>query len=330
MFKKTGLAFIGVLVLVILISTGCVQKLDPTPPPEPTESAVEAAKIETPTPTPEPTPTPTPEPTKAPEPTPYNPPVLENVPDDIVNPWNTKFGSAYNDDGSLKNDGMGWYFNRNKTNQPPTAQTNFDIRQFNGYYLGDIAQKVVYLTFDEGYEYGFTPAILDTLKEKGVTAAFFVTKPFIQSHPELCVRMVEEGHIVANHTVSHKKSHQQSDSDFLWELEETARYFKEATGYNMDPYFRFPEGEYSARTLKLANDLGYKTIFWSLAYQDWDVNKQPGKQAAYDHVTKYYHNGCIMLLHAVSESNTQALGDIIDYIRSQGYEFKSLTELPEY
>jgi len=247
----------------------------------------------------------------------------------LVNPYDTKYGSPYTQSGALKNEKMGWGYSKNKNFQPPTAQNKFDIRQFNGYYLGDITQKEVYLTWDEGYEYGFTSQILDTLLEKGVKAAFFVTKPYIKANPELCKRMAEEGHIVANHTAKHKNSVELSDDEFRQELTETAAYFKEITGYDMGMYFRFPMGIYSARTLSLANDLGYKSIFWSFAYVDWEVNNQPGKKKAFDTVTQYIHNGCILLLHAVSESNTQALGDIIDHIQAQGYVFKSLDELPK-
>ncbi|MCL2704177.1 MAG: polysaccharide deacetylase family protein [Defluviitaleaceae bacterium] len=261
---------------------------------------------------------------------PYTAPEIKNLPEGIKNPFDTRYGSPYTENGALKNKRMGWGFGRNKHFQPPTAQTEFDIRQFNGYYLGDITRKEVYLTFDEGYEYGYTPQILDTLLEKGVKAAFFVTKPYIKANPELCKRMADEGHIVANHTVSHKNSVEQSDEAFRRELEETANYYKEVTGHDMDMYFRFPAGVYSARTISLANDMGYKTIFWSLAFVDWEVNNQPGKQAAFNAVTQYIHNGCIILLHAVSESNTQALADIIDHIKAEGYVFKSLEELPVY
>ena len=268
-----------------------------------------------------------PAPVKKPQ---YVPPVIENVPEGVINPFETKYGSPYNADGSLKNKRMAWGYGKNKNLQPPTAQNEFDIREFNGYYLGDITQKELYLTFDEGYEHGFTSRILDTLQEKKVPAAFFVTKPYIKEHPDLCKRMIEEGHIVANHTAKHKNSVELTDDEFRRELQDTAAFFKEATGYDMGMYFRFPAGVYSARTLSLANDLGYKTIFWSLAFVDWEVNNQPGKQAAFNSVTNYVHNGCIILLHAVSESNTLALGDIIDHLHSQGYSFKSLDELPAF
>jgi peptidoglycan-N-acetylmuramic acid deacetylase len=319
---------------MIITLTGCMAKVSPTPEPavnaEPEDVQVFNAEVAEPTVEPEPALPPEPAQETVPQPTPYTPPVIENIPSGVANPFNTKYGSPFNDDGSLKNDLMAWWFGKNKNLQPPTATQDFDIRQFDGYYLGDITSKVLYLTFDEGYENGFTPAILDILKEKNVPAAFFMTKPFITGNPELCKRMVEEGHIAANHTVSHKPSHTLTDDEFRYELEETARAFKESTGYDMGMYFRPPEGVYSARVLSLAKEMGYKTVFWSFAYEDWNRDKQPGKQAAFDQITQYYHNGCVILLHAVSESNTQALGDAIDYLRGQGYEFKSLNELPVY
>ncbi|MCL2407489.1 MAG: polysaccharide deacetylase family protein [Defluviitaleaceae bacterium] len=260
----------------------------------------------------------------------WSPPVIENVPHGVFNPFDSKYGSPYTAEGKLSNKKMSWGYGKNKNHQPPTAQYEFDIRQFGGYYLGDITQKEIYLTWDEGYEQGHTAQILDVLLEKDVQAAFFVTKPYIKSHPDLVKRMVEEGHIVGNHTARHKPSPELSDEEFVFELRTTADYFKEVTGHDMPLFFRPPAGVYSARTLKLAQDMGYKTIFWSLAFVDWEINNQPGQTAALKAVTGYTHNGCIILLHAVSESNTQALADVIDQVREQGFVFKSLDDLPKY
>lgn len=240
-----------------------------------------------------------------------------------------KFGSPYLKDGSLSNAKKGWYFGRNTSHTPPTAQKDFDIRQFDGYYLGDVSQRVVYLTFDEGYENGYTEKILDVLKGKGVTAAFFVTKPYITGNPDLIKRMVDEGHIVGNHSVKHKSCPDLTDAELTAELNNTAAAFKELTGLDMPNYFRPPMGEYSARTLKVTQDLGYKSIFWSFAYRDWEVDKQPSIRAAYEAVMNDLHNGSIILLHAVSQANTEAMPFIIDSILESGYTFKSLDELPE-
>ena len=144
------------------------------------------------------------------------------------------------------------------------------------------------------------------------------------------MRMINEGHVVANHSVRHLDSYTLTDAEFIFEIVETSRYFREVTGHYMSAFFRPPNGTYSARTLSLTNDLGYRTIFWSLAYRDWVTTDQPGRDYAFQRVTRTIHNGCIILLHAVSRSNVEALGDIIDWIHAQGFEFKSLYDLPDW
>lgn len=228
----------------------------------------------------------------------------------------------------LSNEKKGWSWKRNQEHTPPTAYTDLDLTQYDAYYLGDTTQKIIYLTFDEGYENGFTSTILDVLKENEVKAAFFVTQPYVRDNPELAKRMKEEGHVVGNHSVSHKSFPSLSDEDIKFELEETSQYFQETTGYDMDPFFRPPSGEYSERILALAKNLGWASIFWSVAYQDWDTGNQPGAEYAYHHVMENYHPGAIILLHAVSESNTQALDQILKGLKEEGYEFASLYELP--
>ena len=227
------------------------------------------------------------------------------------------------------NDLTHWYFQRQKDlSQPPGAQEKIDLAQFSAYYLGDTSNKELYLTFDEGYENGHTEKILDILLDKGVPAAFFVTKSYIKENPGLIDRMVAEGHVVGNHTVRHKSSPSLSEAEMVKELTEVADFFREATGAEMPPFFRPPMGEYSERVLAIAQNQGYHTIFWSFAYYDWVQDKQPGKEAAHKKVTESLHNGAILLLHAVSSSNTEALGGIIDAARERGFEFKSLWELP--
>lgn len=228
---------------------------------------------------------------------------------------------------SLPNAKKAWWFKRNSDHLPPGAQSEIDLTKYDAYYLGNTNEKRVYLTFDEGYENGYTSKILDILKEHNVQAAFFVTKPYIKSQPDLIKRMVNEGHIVGNHSVTHPSLPDKTDEEVEYEILETARYFEEITGTSMPLYFRPPAGEYSERTLQITKDLGYKTIFWSMAYKDWDVNNQPGKQAAYEHIVQNHHPGAIILLHAVSSSNTEALGDMLKYLKDQGYIFASLDEL---
>ncbi len=226
-----------------------------------------------------------------------------------------------------ENDRKSWWFKRGNNHIPPEAQQDININQYDAHYLGDTSEKVIYLTFDEGYENGYTEKILDILKEKDVKAAFFVTKPYIESEPELVKRMVNEGHIVGNHSVTHPDLTTLSAEQIAYEINDCAAYFKEVTGTDMPTYFRPPQGVYSVRTLAETQKNGYKTIFWSYAYKDWDVNDQPGKQGAYDMMKNNYHNGAIVLLHAVSQSNTEALPDIIDMLRNEGYRFAPLSEL---
>ena len=231
--------------------------------------------------------------------------------------------------GGFSNDLKRWYFERQTDKHlPPGAQTEINLEEFSAYYLGDTSQKEVYLTFDEGYENGYTEKILDVLLDKDVTAAFFVTKSYIKENPGLIARMVDEGHIVGNHTIRHKSSPSLSESDMAAELIGVADYFKEVTGKDMPPFFRPPMGEYSERVLAVAKDCGYHTIFWSFAYQDWLEDKQPGAAAAHSKVMENLHPGAILLLHAVSSSNAEALEDIIDSIHKEGYVFKSLYSLP--
>lgn len=226
-------------------------------------------------------------------------------------------------------DRKSWWFKRNKENTPPSAQYEIAIGNYDAYYLGDTQKKTIYLTFDEGYENGYSEKILDVLKEYDVKAAFFVTKSYIRDNQELIQRMVAEGHIVGNHSVTHPDMTKLTAEQIASEIQDCAAYFKEVTGQEMPHFFRPPEGVYSIFSLEQTQAQGYKTIFWSFAYGDWDVNHQPGKQNAYNMVMENYHNGSIMLLHAVSQSNTEALPDIITSLREKGYTFMSLEDLPE-
>ena len=187
----------------------------------------------------------------------------------------------------------------------------------------------MYLTFDCGYEDGFAEQILDTLKKHNAKSCFFVTQTYIRDNVELVKRMKEEGHQVGNHTVTHPSMPGISVEKQKEELQTCADYMKEATGYRMDPYFRPPSGEYSESVLQLAKDMGYKTIFWSMAYLDYDVNNQPGKDYVIEHFDKYYHNGAIPLMHNVSESNAQALDTVLSNLTELGYRFVSLDEMFE-
>ena len=223
-----------------------------------------------------------------------------------------------------------WWLKRNENHQTPEVSDYIDLSKYDAYYVNPkCKKKKIFLTFDCGYENGFTPKILDVLKKQKIVAAFFVTKPFIREGRELVRRMKKEGHI-GNHTVHHKSMPTLSDRDNKQEIIDCAEYCKEATGYEMDHFIRPPMGEYNEKTLKLTKSMGYKTIFWSMAYVDFDVNKQPGKQYVVEHFKKYTHNGAIPLMHNVSQSNAEALDEVITNLKKEGYQFESLKKLSSY
>lgn len=224
-----------------------------------------------------------------------------------------------------------WWLKRNENHQTPEVSDYIDLSKYDAYYVNPkCKKKKIFLTFDCGYENGFTPKILDVLKKQKIVAAFFVTKPFIREGRELVRRMKKEGHIIGNHTVHHKSMPTLSDRDNKQEIIDCAEYCKEATGYEMDHFIRPPMGEYNEKTLKLTKSMGYKTIFWSMAYVDFDVNKQPGKQYVVEHFKKYTHNGAIPLMHNVSQSNAEALDEVITNLKKEGYQFESLKKLSSY
>ena len=206
------------------------------------------------------------------------------------------------------------------------SQKYFEENNFKALTLDTVTEeKVVYLTFDVGYDNGYTGIILDTLKEKNVPAAFFCTVGEMESSPESIQRMINEGHIVGNHTKNHPSMDEISRTEMMQEIKAFDDYIRTNFSYS-SPYFRFPKGEYSDSALDLVGSLGYTSVFWSLAYADWDVNDQKGAAYAHDAVTARIHPGAVILLHAVSSDNAYALGDIIDTVRNMGYEFRSLDD----
>ncbi len=222
---------------------------------------------------------------------------------------------------------IGWGLKRVENSQPEVpAYWQEMLKKYDGYYLGNTTEKVMYLTFDEGYENGYTAKILDVLKKRKTPAAFFVTGPYVKNEPELIKRMVDEGHIVGNHTVNHPSMPDVGDEELVRELSDLNDNFFRLTNTNMK-YMRPPKGEFSERTLALTQKNGYKSIFWSVAYADWDTKNQKGINYAVEQVTKQFHNGAIILLHAVSEDNAEALEQIINIATEQGYVFKSLEDL---
>lgn len=236
--------------------------------------------------------------------------------------------TAISDYDAFSNEKYAWWFKRNTEHKQSGCQEDFDITQYNAYYLGENPEeKVIYLTFDCGYENGFTPDILHTLKEQGVQAAFFVTQTFIRDNVELTKQMKEEGHLVCNHTVTHPSMPDLTVEEMKREILECDAYMKESTGYTMDKFIRPPRGEYSQRTLQLCKDLGYQTVFWSIAYLDYDVNNQPGAGYVVEHFSKYHHPGAVVLMHNVSSANAAALSEVITLLKKEGYAFASLWDL---
>lgn len=187
------------------------------------------------------------------------------------------------------------------------------------------AEKVLYLTFDCGWENGYTEKCLDVLKEKNVPAAFFCTLDHIKSTPELIARMINEGHIIGNHSANHADFAEISRQKMADEILECDNYLRENFGY-ATTFFRFPEGAYTENALELIDSMGYTSVFWSCAYADWDVSAAKGGDYAFTTVTSRLHPGAVILLHSVSPDNAEALADIIDYARANGYEFKALTD----
>ncbi|MDQ1911093.1 delta-lactam-biosynthetic de-N-acetylase [Paenibacillus sp. GD4] len=221
-------------------------------------------------------------------------------------------------------------FKKSKNGELPSiAQERFnDAVQKNGaIFLGDTAKKELYLTFDNGYENGYTSKILDVLKEKQVPAIFFVTGHYIKDQPELLKRMVSEGHLIGNHSWSHPDMSQLAQQQIREELDKVKTEVEKVTGQQEMAYLRPPRGIFNSRTLTVSKDLGYTSVFWSVAYKDWDVKAQKGSDYAYKQVMAQLHPGAVILLHSVSKDNTEALGKIIDDAKAKGYEFKSLKEL---
>ncbi|MCD8390517.1 MAG: delta-lactam-biosynthetic de-N-acetylase, partial [Firmicutes bacterium] len=222
---------------------------------------------------------------------------------------------------------INWGFVKNKNAAPDISADDAALLEaYDGYYIDETKPKAIYLTFDEGYENGYTSKILDILQAQNVKAAFFVTGPYLESQGDLIRRMLDEGHIVGNHTVNHINMAQADAETVKAELDGLSQKCEELYGVGMK-YVRPPEGTFSERSLAVCRDMGYKTVLWSFAYKDWDVNAQQGGEYAVNQITPYFHDGEIMLLHAVSSDNAAALEEVIRLARERGYEFRSLDEL---
>ncbi len=229
---------------------------------------------------------------------------------------------------------LSWYCAHKKDHIQPEADARFDfVEALGGYYIDhrhtdpSSEDKVVYLTFDAGYENGNVARILDTLREESVSGAFFVLGHLAREYPDLLRRMRDEGHLICNHTFTHKAltgATPDAISDELGRLEQVCH---DCTGVAMSKYFRPPEGKFDRSMLESAASLGYKTIFWSFAYADWDNTQQPNPARAKKKILDNVHNGAVMLLHPTSATNAAVLGDVIRELKAQGYRFGTLDEL---
>ncbi len=231
--------------------------------------------------------------------------------------------------------GQGWYIRRNSEHKQPVLDSGQQfIEHCGGYYVdrahGDnCAEKVIYLTFDAGYENGNVAAVLDILKQEKVPGAFFVLQHLIKSHPDLIRRMEKEGHLVCNHTMRHKDMTAVDQDTFCAELKGLAEEYRALTGKDMPKYYRPPRGMYDEKSLKWAQELGYKTILWSFAYADWDNGKQPEIARAKKKISENMHNGAVILLHPTSKTNVLLLPELIREWKAEGYRFGTLDELTQ-
>ena len=228
---------------------------------------------------------------------------------------------------TISNSKICWGIKRNYNHeQPDVGSANKNIlEQYNGIALGNNEKKYIYLTFDEGYEAGYTSKILEVLKNNQVKATFFITAHYVNTQEELVKQMIEEGHIVGNHTVNHKSMPDLSEEKIKKEILELHQTIYDKFNYEMK-YMRPPKGEFSEKSLSVTNSLGYKTVMWSFAYEDWNEDKQPEEEKSKAKILNNLHNGEIMLLHGNSKTNTNILDSIIKEAKQMGYEFKSLDE----
>ncbi len=222
-----------------------------------------------------------------------------------------------------------WGLSFRQEGAPPIGNAGKDqLKQYDAAYIGDSSEKVLYLTFDAGYENGCTEKILDVLKQHQVPAAFFLVGNYIEKNADLVRRMAQEGHTVGNHTMHHPDMSKLSDKDaFAKELQDLEALYQETTGQELPKYYRPPQGIYSQENLKNAQELGYKTVFWSLAYVDWNNDSQPTKEQAFSKLLPRTHPGAVVLLHSTSQTNAQILDELLSKWEAEGYRFGTMEEL---
>ena len=222
-----------------------------------------------------------------------------------------------------------WGLSFRTEGSPPVGNAgSAQLKRYDAVFLGDPSDKVLYLTFDAGYANGCTEKILDTLKTHQVPAAFFLVGNYLEQNPDLVRRMAAEGHIVGNHTMHHPDMSRIADeASFRKELEDLETLYKQVTGEEMKKYYRPPQGTYSEENLEMAKKLGYRTVFWSLAYVDWNNDNQPTAEYAFSKLLPRTHNGAVILLHSTSTTNAQILDELLTKWKEQGYRFGTLEEL---
>ena len=230
----------------------------------------------------------------------------------------------------VSRDNYEWGLSFQEENQPPVPNLSAEeLAPYNAHYYAPEAGKRLYLTFDAGYENGNTTAILDALKKHNAPGAFFVVGPYIRDYPDLVKRMVEEGHIVGNHSWHHPNMTQKSQEEFAQELALVEEQFRETVGQEMEKFYRPPEGKFSDDNLQWAQDLGYCTVFWSLAYVDWNTENQPTAEQAFSKLIPRTHDGAVVLLHSTSSTNAAILDELLTRWEEMGYTFGSLDSLFE-
>lgn len=221
-----------------------------------------------------------------------------------------------------------WGLSFQKEGEMPVGNAGREeLKNYNAYYCGNPEEKTIYLTFDAGFENGNTEKILDALKTEKVPAAFFCVGTYIKENPEIIKRMENEGHIVGNHTMTHPDMTGKSEEEFKNELVEVEKLYKAATNKEMKKYYRPPMGKFNRKNLKIAQEMGYKTVLWSLAYVDWYEDQQPTREEALEKLMSRTHNGAVILLHSTSKTNGKYLQDFIERWKEKGYKFKSIEQL---
>ena len=239
-----------------------------------------------------------------------------------------KLASITTNTTTLQASSKNWGLSFQEEGQPPVVDATFEeLANYNAYYIENTQEKVLYLTFDAGYENGNTPAILEALKKHNAKATFFIVGNYLNTSPELVKQMVAEGHIIGNHSYHHPDMSQMGETAFQQELSELETLYEKVVGEPMKKYYRPPQGKYSQSNLEIANALGYKTFFWSLAYVDWNQDNQPTHEEAFHKLLTRVHPGAIVLLHSTSKTNGEIMDELLTKWEEMGYTFKSLDEL---